>query len=192
MKKLLVLVSIIMLLGFVPAANASFVTFDNYTSFIAATSNRVIENFEDTTLVSGLSILEVGGAGSIHDGVYENIVDKDVPRYQVYQYAPGLWAFGAWLDLKNPGGQGVSIDMYIDDTNTFVGNIPNTFAGEFFGFLNDTPFYGVRFEDGGGAGIQETYYSIDLALAPVPIPAALFLLGPGLLGLVGLRRRILG
>jgi len=196
MKKIIFLAFVaILALGFVSSANAAFTTYNNQISFITGAGGGVItENFDDTTLIPGLSIAEYNGAGSIHDGVYENICNASYNRYQVYTFATGMTAFGAWLDLYNPGGPGSEIAIYINDTNTYVGTIPNSSNGDFFGFVNDTVFYGVRFQDAlNPVGIQETYYNVDLSLkpAPVPIPGALLLLGPGLLGLVGLRRRIL-
>jgi hypothetical protein len=86
-----------------------------------------------------------------------------------------------------------SINVYAD--GTFVMNIPNTVNGQFYGFRSDDgPFNSVFLYDGGnfsGGAYQETYYAIDLALAPapVPIPATVYLLGAGLAGLVGLRVR---
>ena len=81
--------------------------------------------------------------------------------------------------------------MYINDDNTFVTAIPNTNEGQFVGFVTDTRFFGVRLEDAAGAGIQETYFAVDVAMVPnpVPVPPAIFLLGSGLLGLGFVRRR---
>jgi hypothetical protein len=202
MKKLILMSIFVLFLGFVPSANAGFVTYTDYSSWEAAVgaTNVATENFEDTTLLPGLTITEVGDTGVITNGKYKNIVRSNAyeptypESYQIFDYAPGTKAVGFWLDLSI-GGPGTGINMYINDTNTLVMSVPNTATGGFYGFVNDTAFTGVKFADGGQAGgWQETYYGIDMNLsaAPVPIPGALFLLGPGLLGLVGLRRRILG
>lgn len=198
MRKLAVLTAFVLLLGVVTAAQAAITTFTNSAAFFAAFPNLVTENFEDTTLIPGMSITEVNGAGSIHNGVYENIVRADAlgdplgatARYQVFNYSPTAYAFYAWVDTANPGGAGSSIDMYINDTNTFVLNIPNTANGDFFGFSSDVAFKGVRFQDGlNPAGVQETYFNVDVGFNPVPVPPAVLLFGTGLLGMVGIRLR---
>ena len=107
MKKIAVVSMFLLVLGFAVGAQASTTTYTSYVAWLNAISvTPVNENFEDTTFEPGFSITEIGGAGTIHDGVYENIVDKDVPRYQVMNYAPGMSAFGGFFDLENPGGAG--------------------------------------------------------------------------------------
>jgi PEP-CTERM motif len=190
MKKKFTLFLVTLAMVLVPAfaAQAAFVTYTNYTAWLSAIGKPALqENFEDTTLLSGLSITEVGGAGSIHDGVYENYVNSP-DRYQVYNYT-SMQAFGAMLNLVDPGGPGTSIDMYINDTNTFVMNVPNSANGGFFGFISSESFTGVRLQEGnnGLSGI-ETYYNVDLHLVPTPEPLTMILLGLGLVGLAGVRR----
>jgi hypothetical protein len=189
MKKFFALTCIALTFCFAVSANANITLINNYTSFLSYCPSPLVENFEDTTLVPGLTITEVGTPGSIHDGIYENIV-RGANQYQVFNYN-SLLGFGAWLDLTNPGGPGSELDMYAD--GTFVRTVPNTAAGEFYGFYSDVPVLQVAFMDHlNPYGWQETYYSIDLALGtnPVPLPAAVWLLGAGLMGLVGIRRKV--
>jgi hypothetical protein len=191
-KLLLFLGVLILVLSGTSVGHAySVTTYTSYVAWLTAMGGSpTVENFVDTTLEPGLTITEVGGAGSIHDGVYENIVDNDPLRYQIFNYN-SMTAFGGWLDLVNPGGPGRSLDMYINDDLTFVMNVPNTADGGFYGFITDLPFTGVLFADGGNpAGIQETYYGIDIAWkAAVPIPPTAYLTIAGLLPFIRLRRK---
>jgi hypothetical protein len=198
MKKVAVLSIILLVMGFATVAQADYTLTlvskylpdTNPDAFTYYCPSPAVENFEDTTLIPGLSITEVGGAGLIALGVYQNTVDADVPRYQTFNYSPGMYGFGAWFDLAGPGGPGSEIDVYINDNNQFVMTIPRTAAGEFYGFFSDMAFLGVRLEDHQNPlGVQETYALVDLVVCPIPLPPSAFLLGTGLLGLVGWRTR---
>lgn len=192
MKKIASIFMFLLVMSFAAGAQAyNVTTYTDYVSWLNAINlnQLVVENYQDATFETGFSITPTGGAGAVHYGVYENIVDKDVPRFQVFNYAPGMTAFGGWYDLT-PGGAGTGIDMYINDNNQFVLSIANTATGQFYGFVADGNFNGVRLQDAGGSGLQETYYVVDNALASaVPIPPAIFLLGSGLLGLGFVKRR---
>ncbi len=198
MKKILVLAMALLLVGLVGAASAVenffFVyTIDdfNYYNIQFNGQRAIVENFENGQInTPGLTITEVGGAGLYQLGYYQNIVDKDVNlpdgRYQVFNY-DSMNGFGGWFDLANPGGPGSSIDVYVGAN--YVGNIPNTYVGQFWGFFSNIgPFSAVTFVEGPGSN-QETYNIVDLAICPVPVPGSLLLLGSGVLGLVGIGLR---
>ena len=204
MKKILTVLTVVgLVVSFAVAAQAYTVTLISAgAQFEQYCPTCITENFEDTTLIAGLTINEFGGAaGIIAGGAYQNEVDDgdwygdNVARYQVFNYAPGMTGFGGFFDASYPGGPGSSIKVYIDDDDYLVLTIPSTSSAEFYGFLvqSTTPFYGVRLEDAQLIDFaKETYQIIDLKVcpaAPVPIPAAIWLLGSGLLGLVGLRRK---
>lgn len=175
----------LLIMGFAAVAQADYTItlVDHYLptsstdkeAFTTICPSVVVKNFEDAMLIPGLSITEVNGAGTIHDGVYQNSVRGFTGRYQVFNYSPGMYGFGAWFDLAGPGGPGSEIDLYINDNMQFVVTIPRDYAGQFQGFFvsSDDPFYGVRFVDHENPlGNQETYALVDLAVCPVPVPPA--------------------
>ena len=203
MKKITLVSVVLLIMCFAAATQASttynITTFTKYLpsysgdsdAFATQGKNIVVENFEDETLIPGFNITEIGGAGSIAFGVYQNTVDAEIPRYQVFSYGSAMWGFGSWFDLAGPGGPESQIDLFIDDNNQFVMTIPNTAAGEFYGFITDAPFTGVLFQAGTGTGAMESYALVDSAVCAVPVPIvpSAFLLSSGMIGLIGLRFR---
>jgi hypothetical protein len=202
MKKLASLILLLLMMSFAAVAQADY-TLTLVTAYSPDTDPHaftyycptpVEENFEDTTLIPGLSITEVGGVGIIPPAIfgnfYENIVDASVPRYQTFNYSSGMRGWGAWFDLAGPGGPGSGIDVYLADNDQFIMTIPGAAAGEFYGFITAGTFTGVKFMNHPGTdGVQETYDLDGLAVCPAPIPPSAILLGTALLGLVGLRFR---
>ena len=191
MKRLLALGIVALMSGIGGVAHAAFIQVGSESAFLGYFSDVRVEDFEDETFIPGLSIDDDPWPGSIHDGVYENVVDEDTdpPSRQSYIF-DSMWGFGGLFDCS-PNTEGASIDVYVG--TTFVMNIPNTATGEFYGFYSDAdPFSEVIFREGGvPLEDKETYYAMELVIAPVaaPIPATIYLLGTGLAGLVGLRIR---
>ena len=105
MKKVAVLSMFLIVMAFAGVGQAATVTaYDDYVAWIGSIANPppIVENFEDLTLLPGFSITEVGGAGIIANGVYTNIVDNAVPRYQIFNYAPGMTAWGGFFGFGPP------------------------------------------------------------------------------------------
>ena len=97
MKKIMVLSMVLLLMGFAAVAQAYttteyFAYLPSFTgdpgAFTTACPDPAVENFQDAILMPGLSISEVGGAGTIALGVYQNTVDIDVPRSSNLQLLP--------------------------------------------------------------------------------------------------------
>lgn len=192
MKKTLTALALCSFIGFAGQAQAlSFTTYTDILSWQAAFApvTSIWEGFDDPTLLPGFSITETGGGGAIEFSHYENWVDAESTRYQSFNYAPGMTAFGGYFDLATPGGEGSSIDMWVGATN--VMNIPNSTNGQFYGFVADGIFNTVTFKEGNDPeGWRETYYAVDIHLAPVPEPTTMLLFGAGLAGLAGARRKM--
>lgn len=85
------------------------------------------------------------------------------------------------------------IELSFADNTTFSLNIsqPNSGAPVFFGVVADTPLLHVRwYEPHETSGGNEETALDNIAVGnPVPLPGAIWLLGSGLLGLIGLRKR---
>ncbi|MFZ2088920.1 MAG: hypothetical protein WAU47_10115, partial [Desulfobaccales bacterium] len=89
-----------------------------------------------------------------------------------------------------PGGSGNSLLVSINDFSYDVGAISNSFDGEFWGFISDTPFTSVKLI--GGSGTNQQNYQLDnMVYSQVPVPGTLWLFSGGLMGLLALGRHFL-
>jgi hypothetical protein len=59
----------------------------------------------------------------------------------------------------------------------------------FVGFVSDAPITSVMFVEQGGS-MDITQLTVGPATAPVPVPAALLLFGPGLVGIAAMRKKV--
>jgi hypothetical protein len=187
MKRIALLTMVLLAaMGFTVSAQAhNVITYTDYESWwwaVEPISHVVTENFNDTTYVKGFSIIEVGGAGTVGYGYYMNYVDINANRYQIFNYAPGMWGFGGWFYAGSPNQLGKPMELWINDDNTYVLTIPCDADGWFFGFVADNPFFGVRILEGEGEGYTGMYHISALVIASVPEPSTLLLLGIGLVG----------
>jgi hypothetical protein len=186
-KIMMLMVTLAMVLSLAVAAQATTI-YTNYGSFLAAFPGPTVENFEDTILQPGLTITDTNPGAVIADGVYKSLVNSFYGYTTTFTNSSNFCAFGGWFDLT-PGGAGTGIKITVVDTGEVIGEVPRTYAGEFWGFSTGTPFSSVMFSQGSDPlGSQETYWAVDLAYktCPVPLPPSALLMGSGLLGLVGL------
>ncbi len=109
------------------------------------------EFFTDATLNPGVSVVtEYPGYVDTTKGVWW---DKLVcPAYGLttttWQFATPLDGFGGNWDPGVPGGPGARIAVAIDGSWVSVGEIPETYTGQFWGFVSTEQFSAVRLSPG--------------------------------------------
>ena len=106
------------------------------------------EFFTDDILNPGVSV--VSDLGHVESGVWwDRLV---CPAYGLttttWHFAPPLVGFGGNWDPGIPGGPGANISVAVDGSWVSIGEIPNTYTGEFWGFVSTEPFSAVRLSNG--------------------------------------------
>ena len=115
------------------------------------------EAFEDATLNEGLSVVtDEGYVDTTNEWWHDRVTPEG--HTTTWSFDTPVTSFGGNWDLAGPGGQGTSIlAVVIDGVEVEVGQIQNTYAGEFWGFVSDEPFSAVLLKSGNTAGVAETY-----------------------------------
>ena len=176
----------------------------------------ITEDFEDQTMVDGLASYRVydmnpGGMGmetfiEFQDfsliastpskptfsgtQVFEELADG--AGSAVWNFSSPYIAFGGNWDLAGPAnpGAGLAIKINGEILDEFISN---TYAGGFWGVIaneeGDLPFSTVEVLIPGTTG-SELYHLDDMVFATVvPLPAAIWLLASGFIGLLGYKKR---
>ncbi len=142
----------------------------------------LVEDFSDSILNDGVSFVS-SESGHINPAqeCYQDVLASTSQNEPMttWSFAPQIVAYGGDWTLGGPGGSGNSLLVYIGDSAFYVGAISNSYGGEFWGFVSDTPFTSVRLV--GGGGIHQQNYKLDnLVYAQVPEPSTLWLLTIGI------------
>jgi len=133
--------------------------------------------------------------GNISSGAYHDRANTDFPGQPLLEFdGLGARAFGAEWDLgPNDPGTGIRFLVTFVDTTTelVLTEIPNSFAGNFFGIVSDMAIRSIELLEGTQGGNFETFTMDNARVAPVPIPAALplFLSALAALGFLGRRKK---
>lgn len=128
------------------------------------------EDFADDQLNVGVSFVSTE-SGHINpaQGYYQDVLASQSQNEPMttWSFVPQITAYGGNWVLGGPGGSGNSLLVYIADLSFYVGAIPNSYNGGFWGFISDTPFTSVRLV--GGRGTNQQNYSLDdMVYSPVP------------------------
>lgn len=183
-------VMLTMLMSVATTASAATVIYMDKTAWENALSGPFLtEDFADSTLNSGVSFVSTE-SGHINPS-QENYQDVLASTSQnepatTWNFTSGITGYGGNWTLGGPGGSGNSLGIYIG--GSLVGSISNSYGGEFFGVISDSSFTSITLKGGSGSN-QQNYRLDDMVYSPVPVPAAVWLFGSGLIGLVGVARR---
>lgn len=155
------------------------------------------------TLQNGVSVTsDVGFAGSLYyeGGHWHDELSKDglAPGNKTtFHFSSGIFGFGGDWDVAHglPGtGITLTLSLVGGGTEVVSTEIPNDLGGDwtydFWGFASDVAFTDVLLTTGTQGDLPlkiETYHLDNMvySAAPVPVPAAVWLFGSGLIGLVG-------
>ena len=188
------------------SASAVFTVYNNRPGWESAVGTYAEEFFTDATLNPGVSVVSTyPGYIDTVKGVWwdklvvpgqtyrQDVSGQDVPASTTtWQFAAPIVGFGGNWDLANPEDPGAGIAVSVG--GVLIDKIPNTYAGEFWGFVSTDPFSSVLLKSGldwyDNVMWAETYELDNMVYsAPIPAPGAV-LLGSIGVSLVGwLRRR---
>jgi hypothetical protein len=191
--------------------SAATVVYTDKTEWENALSEQFLtEDFTDLQLNTGVSFVATAPSGHINPvtttpfgsvgGYYTDVMADSNPNNPstTWSFTPEITAYGGDWTLGGPGGSGNSLNVYIGDS-TFVGSISSSYMGAFWGFISDSPFASVKLQ--GAAWSNQQNYQLDnmvyspasvvadAAAVSAPVPAAVWLFGSGLIGLIGINRR---
>jgi hypothetical protein len=173
-----------------PAAAATFTVLTDRTAFESALTNIVVEDFDDGSVDAPFSV--ISDAGSVAGGLWADRVDPGGDQ-TTFSFAQATLGFGGDWDLAPEGaGTGIAVTVeFAGGGSQAVGTeIPNTTTGfSFWGFTSDMAFTSVTLTSGTVPNIAETYEMDNMTISPIPLPAAAWLLGGGLIALGGFGRR---
>lgn len=181
-----------MCLSWASTVSAVTIVYTDKTAWEDALGGQFLtEDFADDQLNTGVSFVS-SESGHINPA-QENYQDVLTSLSQnepmtTWSFTPEITAYGGNWTLGGPGGSGNSLLVYIDDSPLSLGTITNSYGGEFWGFISDSPFTSVKFI--GASGTNQQHYTLDnMVYSPVPVPASVWLIGSGLVGLIGMARK---
>lgn len=182
------LLALTLLVGAVsPATAAVVVQHPTQASLRSALSSIQYEDFEDATLLDGLSI---SGTGAVNGGVLYRLVQTWRPS--IFTFAEPIFGFGG--DIRASGFGELDITLtFVDGTYKVLDAYNISPTKGFLGFSSDIGIESIDIRSSTAGAVQ--YYLEDLsfgtATAAVPEPAqwAMLIVGFGMIGSAMRRRK---
>jgi len=203
MKKVLPAVLVLVFLLSVSQAIAATTFYTDRSAFNMAVSGLNFESFEDANLpvpfesyaFSGFTLGETNGIDAVTDVIHNSAFGS----YPVTDGRNAVWyddngSSNGYFHF-NSGIKAFGIDVTTDEMNTMTvgGDVSYSFGllantPQFFGVISTDSFADVTFDASGGplVGFDSLSFTEETV---VPIPAAVWLLGTGLVGLMGARKK---
>lgn len=163
-KVLLLGIMLLTLISSAATANEVAITvYNNKSEWESALSGSLVtEDFSDNQLNNGVSFVSAeSGHINPEQECYQDVLasfSSNEPN-TVWSFGSEIIAYGGNWTLGGPGGSGNSLRVYVDELSVYVGYISNSYGGEFWGFICDTPFTSVRMV--GGSGTNQQHYCLD-------------------------------
>ncbi len=162
-RKSFILTVLAILLGMNLASPAELTIYTDKTQWQTALAGLYMtEEFSDSQLNQGVSFVSTE-SGHINpaQGYYQDVLATESQNapITVWSFTPAIIAYGGNWTLGGPGGSGNSLLVYLADSSLYVGAISNSYGGEFWGFISDTPFTSVKLV--GGSGLHQQNYQLD-------------------------------
>jgi hypothetical protein len=213
MKKLILLVLLVMALGLLPVAGqATVYTFTNEAAFKAALTTFYTADYTPLAIGdTGVTSLPFSGSDfsytlSIPDNGSDtlwgfpgntppalSVSTSDVPITGSLFASTGqpLVAIGGLFYLTDFAGTPVdgTINATINGVTSAAIDSVATGALHFFGVIDTAGISSLLIDTGGASGSFATISDLTVGASAVPLPPSVLLLGSGLLGLIGFRRK---
>ncbi len=211
MKKILLslfIITCVFILG-ASNANATLITYTDRTSFETAAGTTTVEDFQsfvvdtpfhttpvdvgDFTLSmigspnTSYNYIDIGPPASAETNVNGTtnmrVFTDNSPSFDlIFTFDTAITAFGA--DFANINDDILRTRLLVGSEIATPPINPYPFVS-FYGFTSDVAFTSITFE-----GLENDVYGIDnVTYSPIPEPTTMLLLGTGLIGLAGFRRK---